>query len=60
MVILFIASKRDDFKFPNTKLTSICSNIPAGHEYVHISQLNKGNKKITELRTILQRESQNL
>ena len=38
------------------------SLLPGFHkvfEKVLISRLNKGNNKITELRTILQRESQN-
>ena len=31
----------------------------AGNAYHSVDKVNKGNNKITELRTILQRESQN-
>ena len=39
-----------------------CSRDPIKVKYIQLvllSTVNKGNKKITELRTILQRESQN-
>ena len=49
MIILDLRlSDRQDRKHPTTKPVNICVDF-----------LNKGKNKITELRTILQRESQN-
>jgi len=55
--------KRNNYTFINGRRSTqshiTISMHAVGDTQKHIMSINKGNKKITEVRTILQRESQN-
>ena len=48
-------AKKENYVISESKSTVLSINSKESEEFI----LNKGNNKITELRTILQRESQN-